>query len=81
MKSEMIKKRIEQCVTLFEFEYKGKEGNIDPYYIPELKKTKYLLFFDGSETTVDTIDEVMTTPFIDGKNINEICNEIVVIDW
>lgn len=81
MKSEIIKNRIEQCITLFGFEYNGKEGNIDPYYMPELKKTKYLLFFDGLETMVDSIDEVMLTPFINGKSLTEICNEITVIDW
>lgn len=81
MTCEKIKNRIEQCATLFGFEYNGKEGNIDPYYIPKTKSNEYLLFFDGTETIVKTIDEVMNTPFVDGKSIKDIYDQIIITEW
>ena len=53
---------IENC-TLFEFEYNGKIGNVDPYW--SAGKDCYLLFFDGHEQIVHTFDEVLHTPFIE----------------
>jgi hypothetical protein len=81
MKAEKIKNRIKECVTLFGFEYNGKEGNVDPYYIPTKKSYEFLLCFDGNEQTVYDIEAVMTTPFINGKTLNEVCNKIVITDW
>lgn len=73
-----LKKMIENAVDLFEFEYDGREGNIDPYYIPETKSMEYLLYFDGNEKIVKSIEEVMGTPFIDGKNLNDLAAFIEV---
>ncbi len=78
MKAIDIKSRIKECATLFEFEYNKKDGNIDPYYIQETDSYEYLLYFDGDEQTVYHIDDVMNTPFIDGKTLNEVANEIEV---
>jgi len=72
-----IKKRISECVTLFSFEYHGKSGNIDPYYL-DGNKYEYLLFFDGNEKMVYDINTVMTEPFFDGKSLSEIVNEIEI---
>lgn len=81
MTSEKIKLRIEECATLFSFRYYGKDGNIDPYYIPESKSYEYLLYFDGSEMTVHSLDDVMTTPFFAGKSLSEIAEEIEIDEY
>lgn len=80
-KANKIKNRIEECVTLFGFEYKGKDGNVDPYYIPEKHRQEYLLFYDGKEQTVYDIEDVMNTPFIAGKTLADVSDEITITEW
>lgn len=79
--AQKIKDRIEACVTLFGFEYHGKDGNVDPYYVPEKNRQEYLLFFDGNEQTVYNIEDVMNTPFIAEKTLSEVANEIEITAW
>ncbi len=79
--SRKNKNRIDDCVTLFGFEYRGKEGNVDPCYIHEEKRYEYLFFFDGEEQTVYEIDSVMNTPFIMGHTLNELAEEIEITEW
>lgn len=81
MNADKIRDRISECVTLFGFEFNGKEGNIDPCYNPNNKITEYLLYFDGNEKTVYNIEDVMNTPFIDGFSLNEIANKIIITDF
>lgn len=81
MKVNEIRNRIAEGATLFGFRYKGKTGNVDPYYIPEDKSSKYLLFFDDSEQTVHDIDSVMNTPFIDGKSLNDVAEQLIITEW
>ena len=81
MTAKQIKSRIGECATLFGFEYCGKDGNVDPYYLPETKSTEYLLYFDGEEQIVHSIDDVMSTPFIKGKTLNEVASEIAITEW
>jgi len=81
MTADKIKSRLSDCITLFGFEYNGKEGNVDPYYIPESKSQEYLLFFDGQEQTVLDIDSAMQTPFIDGHSLNELADELIITEW
>lgn len=66
--------------TLIGFDYKGKECHIDPYYIPDQKKHEYLLFFDGEEQIVNTLDEVMNIRFVDGRSLTEIAGELTLTD-
>lgn len=81
MTADKIKDRISEMCTLFGFEYNGKEGNVDPYYLPETQSNEFLLFFDGEEQTVYSIDEVMNTPFVDGKTLNEVADELEIVEW
>lgn len=68
-------------ITLFGFVYNGKDGNVDPYYLPETDTNEFLLFFDGEEQTVNNIDDVMNTPFIEGKTLNDVADQIEITDW
>ncbi|MGN0631036.1 MAG: hypothetical protein ACI4JN_06890 [Ruminococcus sp.] len=79
MKStDILRKKVKDCYGLVEFSYQGKDGNIDPYFHGN-GNYSYLLYFDGSEKTVYSIDDVMDTPFICGKSLNEIGNEIIIL--
>ncbi len=75
-KTSWVADRLRENCNIFYFGYKGKDGNVDQYYFPQTKKKEYLLYFDGNETTVHSFDEVMNTPFIDGKTLNEVQDEI-----
>lgn len=81
MKKKEIKDRIKQCVTLFGFEYNGKDGSVDPFYLPETKSHEYSLFYDGNEQTVYNMDDVMNTPFIDGHTLNEIADKLTITEY
>ena len=79
-KLDAIKNRLKQCVTLLEFIYNGKHGNIDPYRTPE-KGLHFLLYFDGYEKMVYDIEDVINTPFIEGKTLSEVFDQIDITDW
>ena len=81
MTADKIRNRIEECVSMLTFEYNGKEGNVDPYYITENRRKEYLILFDGCEQNVYDIETVMNTPFIDGKSLNEIADKLVITEW
>ena len=46
MTAKKIADRIAEMCTLFGFEYGGKDGNVDPYFLPP-DKASFLLYFDG----------------------------------
>lgn len=81
MNADKIKARISEMCTLFAFEYDGKDGNVDPYYLPETKQNEFLLFFNGDEQIVYDIEDVMNTPFIDGKTLSEVADKIEITEW
>lgn len=76
-----IKMNILLCKGLFGFKYDGKEGNVDPYYIPQKKSYKYLLSFNGNEQYVYDIDTVMNTPFINGQSLNDVAEKIIITEY
>lgn len=80
MTAKRIADRIAEMITLFGFEYNGKDGNVDPYYMPS-GGSSFLLFFDGDEQIVHNIDAVMSTPFIAGKSLNELYDQIKITEW
>ena len=90
MTTKKIKARLAEMATLFEFTYDGKDGNIDPCYSPVRrdvprgeygKGNEFLLFYNGEEQTVDSVEKAMTTPFIEGKCLNEMYDKITITDW
>ena len=58
MTANDLKNRIDELCSIVSFSYKGKEGHVDPY-----SHSQYLLWFDGDEMMVGSIEEVMNTPF------------------
>ena len=81
MNAQTIKNIIQRCSNIFSFEFNGAEGNVDPYYIPEKKSYEYLLFFNGNEQTVNDLDSVMNTPFINGYSLSELAEKISVTEY
>lgn len=77
---EAIKQTVVENATLFGFEYDGKQGNIDPCWTPD-SGNSFLLFFDKNEQTVYNIEDVLHTPFVNGKTLYEIRNQIELTDW
>lgn len=73
---KMIRDYIDSGASMLTFQYRGKEGQIDPY-----GPTEFLLWFEGEERTVHSLDEVMNTPFWDGKSLAEIAEEVTDITW
>lgn len=75
-----IRARIEECVSHLTFLYNGKDGVIDPYYVPG-KGHFYPMCYDGKETVVRTVDEVMDLPFFDGRTLTEIAEKLEIDEW
>lgn len=73
---EEIRDRIAEICCLFGFDYKGKRYCVEPY-----SSTEFELWFDDETMTVDSIDKVMSTPFVDGKSISEVVDEIDIVEW
>ena len=69
---------VNRC-TLFGFEYCGKEGSVDPFY--EHGTDHFLLYFGEIEKTVDSFDEVLHTPFINGKSLIAVLPDITITDF
>ncbi len=78
---EGIRARISEMITLFGFEYNGKIGNVDPCYDFDKEQPDILLYFDGEERIVHSIEDVMSSPFIDGKTLAEVAEDIEITDW
>ena len=74
MTIQQVRDRLNEIVTCFEFEYKGKSGGVDPF-----NKHQFDIFYGDELETVDSIDKVMETPFIDGKRIEDVLNELEII--
>ncbi|MEE1396782.1 hypothetical protein [Ruminococcus sp.] len=72
---DLLKKKVKGCYGLVEFAYQGKDGNIDPYF-HEDGTYSYLLYFDGHEKMVYSIEDVMNTPFILGKSLYDLKNDV-----
>ncbi|WP_455249368.1 hypothetical protein [Ruminococcus sp.] len=72
---DLLKKKVKDCYGLVEFTYQGKDGNIDPYF-HEDGTYSYLLYFDGYEKMVYSIEDVMNTRFILGKSLYVLKNDV-----
>lgn len=75
IQASKLKKRILEFTTLVGFDYMGKNGYVDPF-----NSGDFDLFYDGDTIKVDSIEKVMTTPFFDGKCLNDICDEIIITE-
>ena len=81
MTNDKVRIIIERGWSLFGFEYNGKECHVDPYFDSKTNRQVYLLYCQGEEMAVFSVDEAMNTPFFDGKPLNEIAEAIIVTEY
>ena len=80
MTADSLQKELAKGWAMLIFQYHGKEGHVDPYCTRE-NGFSYLLWYDGDEKLVHSMDEVMNTPIFDGHALAEITGNISDIDW
>ncbi len=54
-----------------DFSYNGKNGSICP-----ISRTNISLCYDGNTVDVQSVDVAMSTPFIDGKSLNDLHDKL-----
>ncbi|MBQ9364834.1 MAG: hypothetical protein IJT82_03570 [Schwartzia sp.] len=54
------------------FYFNGKAGSICPF-----SETDFSVGYDGSSIQCNSVDEVMSTKFINGKSLNDIVGKLV----
>lgn len=69
MKASDLRSLIDSLAQDIDFLYDGKPGAICPY-----SRTDIGLCYDGVDIDVTSVDDAMSTPFIDGKSLNELCD-------
>ena len=71
MKAQDLRDWIDSLTQDIEFEYCGKPGSICPFSHQNIS-----LCYDGEEVTVSSIDAAMNEPFIQGKSLADVCEEL-----
>ena len=71
MKSNEIKIRITSLCSHLTFDFEGKSCGVDP-----LATDQFDMWCGDDTMTAKSADEVMNTPFFDGKCLKEIADEI-----
>lgn len=75
MTVQSIKKRISECVTAIEFDYKGVHGGVDPF-----SSNDFDLWYGDNCIKVNSVNEVMSEKFFDDKCLSEILEDIENIE-
>jgi len=81
MEIEKLKKLIEECFTIIWFKYDGIWGNVEPWIDTKTKTYTYAACYDGKNLNFHKIEDVIETPFIKGKSLKEIAEQIEEVDW
>lgn len=73
MNATQLRRLIDDLSQDIDFIYKGVDGSICPF-----SRDNISLCYDGQELTVGSVDEAMSTPFIQGKSLNEVCDDLAI---
>lgn len=76
VKENQIRKRLLEFCSLMVFQYREQEFDIDPF-----SPCDFHINYNGNEFDVHSIDEVLNTPFLDGKSMKDVMGELEVVDW
>lgn len=68
MKQDDLYKWINSLTQDIDFRYHGKGGSICPF-----NRENISLCFDGEDVTVHSVLDAMSTRFIDGNSLNDLC--------
>ncbi len=72
MHAKELSEWIDSLTDDIEFQYDGKYGVISPWNRQDIS-----LCYDEQVTRVHSIDKAMTTPFIEGKTLEELVENII----
>lgn len=75
MTAAKLRKQVESLVSHVLFDYNGKSCGIDP-----IDRQQIDVWYGDIAFTAKSIDEVMDSPFFDGKSLSQICKDITNID-
>lgn len=70
MTAEDIREHLGNLIGAITFEYNGKNCGIDP-----LSLNKFVMWYGDDETVAESVDEVMSIDFFDGKCLEEIIED------
>ena len=73
MKAIELKAMIADLTQDIDFEYQGKSGSICPFSHSDIS-----LSYDGKEISADCVDSAMSIPFIKGKSLAEVCEDLSI---
>ena len=73
MNAQELRDWIDSLTDDIEFQYKGVWGSICPF-----SRENISVSYGDEERTFNSVDEVMDTPFVDGKSMKDICDEFVM---
>ena len=73
MKGKQLREWIDSLTQDIDFVYDGVPGSICPF-----SRDYISLCYGENEMTVASVEEAMSTPFIRGKSLNEVCDELIV---
>ena len=73
MKASELRGWIDSLTDDIEFQYQGKWGAICPF-----SRKNISLCYDGQEVTVDSIDAAMKEPFVAGRSLEEMSEDIQI---
>lgn len=71
-----VRDRLLEFSGLMILRYQGSEFDIDPF-----SKTNFQINYNGKEFRANSIEDVMNIPFLDGKCIKDVVQDIEVVDW
>ena len=71
MKASDLRDLIDSLTQDIDFSYNGKLGSICPF-----SRTDICLCYDGDTVDVQSVNAAMSTPFIDGHALNDLCDKL-----
>lgn len=75
-RADSIRARLMQFCALLAFDYRGIPCDVDPFNAGD-----FHMRCGDVEMDVDSIDQVMTLPFFQGRSLQEIADEIEITSW
>lgn len=73
MKASDLRAWIDSLSQDIDFSYNGKSGSICP-----INRTDISLCYDGNTVDVQSVDDAMGIPFIDGKSLNDLSDQLII---
>lgn len=68
MKQDALYEWIDSLTQDIDFRYRGKGGSICPF-----SRDNISLCFNGKDVTVRSVSDAMSTKFIEGNSLNDLC--------